>query len=34
MKIVQKIPDLIGHTPLLDLPHTEQEEQLQATLLG
>ena len=34
MKIVQKITDLIGHTPLLDLTHTEQEEQLQATLLG
>ena len=34
MKIVQKITDLIGHTPLLELTHTEQEEQLQATLLG
>lgn len=34
MKIVQKITDLIGHTPLLELIHTEQEEQLQATLLG
>ena len=34
MNIVQKITDLIGHTPLLELPHTEQEEQLQATLLG
>ena len=34
MKSVQKITDLIGHTPLLELTHTEQEEQLQATLLG
>lgn len=34
MKIVQKITDLIGHTPLLELTHTEQEEQLQVTLLG
>ena len=34
MKFVQKITDLIGHTPLLELTHTEQEEQLQATLLG
>ncbi|MBS1311321.1 MAG: cysteine synthase A [Ruminococcus sp.] len=34
MKIVHKITDLIGHTPLLELTHTEQEEQLQATLLG
>ena len=34
MKIVQKITDLIGHTPLLELTHTEQEEQLPATLLG
>ena len=34
MKIVQKITDLIGHTPLLELTHTEQEEPLQATLLG
>ena len=34
MKIVQKITDLIGHTPLLELTHTEQEEQLQSTLLG
>ena len=34
MKIVQKITDLIGHTPLLELTHTEQEEQLHATLLG
>ncbi len=34
MKIVQKITDLIGHTPLLELTHTEQEDQLQATLLG
>ena len=34
MKIVQKITDLIGHTHLLELTHTEQEEQLQATLLG
>ena len=34
MKIVQKITDLIGHTPLLELTPTEQEEQLQATLLG
>ena len=34
MKIVQKITDLIGHTPLLELTHSEQEEQLQATLLG
>ena len=33
MKIVQKITDLIGHTPLLELTHTEQAHDLQATLL-
>ena len=33
MKIVQKITDLIGHTPLLELNHTEHEEQLQSTML-
>lgn len=34
MKTYQKITDLIGHTPLLELTNTEKEEQLSATLLG
>ena len=33
-KIFQKITDLIGGTPLLELTHIEQEEKLEATLLG
>ncbi len=34
MKTYQKITDLIGHTPLLELTNTEKEEHLSATLLG
>ena len=33
-KIFQKITDLIGGTPLLELTHIEQEEKLEATILG
>ena len=33
-KIFQKITDLIGGTPLLELAHIEQEEKLDATILG
>ena len=33
-KIFQKITDLIGGTPLLELTHIEQEEKLDATILG
>ena len=34
MHIYQKITDLIGKTPLLELTHLEEHEHLEAKLLG
>lgn len=34
MKIYQKITDLIGHTPILELQNTEKAEHLEATILA